>query len=231
MENKGTMQPQRFTSQKAVHARAPRLATAPTQPLSRTLPTRPSESVSSMTPNSNSDSDTDSGAGSDSADSDSDESVSEASSAAESESRLESRDASSRAHQSGGSFLSDYISWDQLPDRCMRDRCLRPLSKLQQQTFMPSGQAKTPKAQPEGLIWQNSGFMTPFNPELLTLKRGQSKQISTAATGVTTGLVSGRPCPQTCLMAQRSISQCMRLYSLLYSLMHCLHSTAQYSIR
>ena len=56
---------------------------------------------------------------------------------------------------------------------------------------MPSGKEASPKAEPGGLIWQNSGFMTPFTPELLTVKHGQIKQISTAATGVCTLLDSG----------------------------------------
>ncbi|KAL0042447.1 hypothetical protein WJX77_012691 [Trebouxia sp. C0004] len=94
----------------------------------------------------------------------------------------DSQSSSSRMNGDGGRFLqaSDHVSsWDQLPDSCLRDRCLRPLSKLQQQNFMTSGHEQSPQAEPGGLIWQNSGFLIPFTPDLVTLKRGQSRQIST----------------------------------------------------
>ncbi len=206
MENKGTVKPRLTSAHKAVAVRPPRPATAPTPPLPRGAPHRPSTSSSGSRSASGRHAASD--ATSHSAESDFDESNSgETDSEASSESVSDDDDdddddndndspsSSSRMNGDGGRFLpaSDHVSsWDQLPDRCLRDRCLRPLSKLQQQNFLTSGKEQHPQAEPEGLIWQNSGFMTPFTPDLVTLKRGQSRQISTAATGVSIVLDSGR---------------------------------------
>lgn len=205
MENKSTMKPRLASAHKAVAVRPPRFVTAPTPPLPRGAPHRPSASSSGSRSASGRHAASD--ATSHSAESGFDESDSgETDSEASSESVSDDDDddddddnnspsSSSRMNGNGGRFLpaSDHVSsWDQLPDRCLRDRCLRPLSKLQQQNFMISGKEQNPQAEPGGLIWQNSGFMTPFKPDLVTLKRGQSRQISTAATGVSTILDSGR---------------------------------------
>ncbi|KAL0041407.1 hypothetical protein WJX79_002332 [Trebouxia sp. C0005] len=65
---------------------------------------------------------------------------------------------------------------------------------------LPRGKEQNPQAEPGGLIWQNSGFLMPFTPDLVTLKRGQSRQISTAATGVSvldSGTVPSLRAPST----------------------------------
>ncbi len=199
MENKGTMKPRLASAHKAVAMRPPRPVTASTPPLPRGAPHRPSASSSGSRSASGRHAASD--ATSHSAESDSGETDSEASSESVSDGDDDDDDeddspsSSSRTNGDGGRFLpaSDHVSSrDQLPDRCLRDRCLRPLSKLQQQNFMTSGKEQNPQAEPGGLVWQNSGFMTPFTPDLVTLKRGQSRQISTAATGVSTVLDSGR---------------------------------------
>ena len=198
MENQGSMKPRLASAQKAVAVRPPRPVTAPTPPLPRGPPYRPSASSSGSRSASSHHAASD--ATSHSPESHSDESdAGETDSEASSESLSDDGDdddppsSSSRMNGGGSTFLqdSDHVSWDQLPDRCLRDRCLRPLSKLQQQNFMTSGKEQNPQAEPGGLIWQNSGFLMPFTPDLVTLKRGQSRQISTAATGVSV-LDSGR---------------------------------------
>ena len=198
MENKGTMKPRLATAHKAVAMRPPRPVTAPTPPLPRGAPHRPSASSSGSRPASGRHAASDAtshSAESDFDESDSGETDSEASSESVSGDDDDSQSSSSRTNRNGGRFLqaSDHVSsWDQLPDRCLRDRCLRPLSKLQQQNFMTSGKEQNPHAEPGGLIWQNSGFLMPFTADLVTLKHGQSRQISTAATGVSTVLDLGR---------------------------------------
>ncbi len=215
MENKGTMKPRVASAHKAVALRPPRPVTASTPPLPRGAPHRPSASSSGSRSASGRHAASD--ATSHSAESyfdesDSGETDSEASSESVSGDDDDDDDepsSSSRMNGDGGRFLpaSDHVSSsDQLPDRCLRDRCLRPLSKLQQQNFMTSGKEQKPQAEPGGLIWQNSGFVTPFTLDLVTLKRGQSRQISTAATGVSTVLDSGRHehqavCAKTCIVA------------------------------
>ncbi|DBA85342.1 TPA: hypothetical protein ACH3X2_006025 [Trebouxia sp. C0005] len=207
MENQGSMKPRLASAQKAVAVRPPRPVTAPTPPLPRGPPYRPSASSSDSRSASSHHAASD--ATSHSPESHSDESdAGETDSEASSESLSDDGDdddppsSSSRMNGGGSTFLqdSDHVSWDQLPDRCLRDRCLRPLSKLQQQNFMTSGKEQNPQAEPGGLIWQNSGFLMPFTPDLVTLKRGQSRQISTAATGVSvldSGTVPSLRAPST----------------------------------
>ena len=204
MENKGTTKPRSASAHKAVAARPPRPVTAPTPPLLKGAPRRPSASSSGARSASGrraASNATSHLAESDSDESDASETDSEASCESVSDDDDEDHDddspsSSSRMNGDGDRFLqaSDHVSsWDQLPDRCLRDRCLRPLSKLQQQNFMTSGTEQNPQAPgPGGIIWQNSGFMTPFIPDLVILKRGQSREISTGATGVSTLLDSGR---------------------------------------
>jgi len=211
MENKSTMKPRLATAHKAVAVRPPRPVTAPAPPLPRGAPHRPSASSSGSRSASGRHAASDAtshSAESDSDESDSGETNSEASSESVSGNDDDSQGSSSRMNGDSGRSLqaSDHVSsWEQLPDRCLRDRCLRPLSKLQQQNFMTSGKEQNPQAEPGGLIWRNSGFMTPFTPDLVTLKRGQSRQISTAATGVSTILDSGRL--QHHLLLQAVLSQ------------------------
>lgn len=170
-----------FASKKAVCPRPPRPGMPLTLPLSRMTQKHISDSNSSTTVSSDPISPSSSG----SQGSRSDDSGSESSSESEHEFDVEqhmlrmsaSEPATTDSHQ--------------LPDQCLRDRCLQPLHKLQQQSFMPGGrQGGNPMAEPPGLVWQDSGFMTPFSPRLVGLKRGESRQISTAASGVTS--VSGR---------------------------------------
>ena len=204
MENKGTMKPRLVSAHKAVTVRPPRPVTAPTPLLPRGAPHRPSAASSGSHSASGRHASSDAtshSAESDFNESDSGETDSEASCESVSsdddddDDDEDSPSSSSRMNGDGGRFLpaSDHVSsWDQLPDRCLRDRCLRPLSKLQQQNFMTSVREQNPQAEPGGLIWQTSGFVIPFTPDLVTLKRGQSRQISTAATGVSAVLDSGR---------------------------------------
>lgn len=169
------MQRSGLASKKALYARPPRPGTAPTPPLSKTTRTHVSASssnsalVASSAPSS-----------SGSHGSDSDDSGSELSFKSES-----GQDFAVEQHRP-----ETAIDLDRLPDSCMKDRCLRPLHKLQEQSFMPSGSHADPMAEPPQLVWQNSGFMTPFTPGLFGPKQGQSRQISTAATGVSS--VQGR---------------------------------------
>ena len=153
--------------------RPPRPFTAPNGSESRALSKRPSHANSSVGNLSGSDSNT----SSDSDESDSDEPDSRSSSDPSSAIDSSRQDSSARSNSKQSDALDE--SPEQLPDRC-----LRPLSKLQQASFMPAGQ-EIGMAEPHGLIWQNSGFMTPFTPEILNIKRGQSRQMSTAATGLT----------------------------------------------
>lgn len=169
-----------FASKKPVHPRPPRPVTDPAPPLSRVTQQHMSDSSSSSTVTP--DSTTPSSSGSQGSDSDD--------SGTESSSESESGSESDVEQQRLGMSHTPPDS-DQLPDRCLRDRCLQSLHKLQQQSFMPGGkQDADPMADPSGLVWQNSGFMTPFSPRLVGLRRGESRQISTAATGVTS--VQGR---------------------------------------
>ena len=179
MENQQTMKKSSFASKKAVHARPPRPVTAPTPTphLSHMTQKRISDSTGSSISTIGSH--------------DSPESGSECSSESDSEPEAETEH---QDHMVRGDMAADS---DQLPDRCLRDRCLRPLHKLQQQSFVPDGKnaerKADPRADPSGLVWQDSGFMTPFTPELLVQRRGQAREISTAATGVTTVQGSGAP--------------------------------------
>ena len=198
MEHQQTMKPAVFASQKAVHVRAHRPTTAP-------LPATPSRRPAGPTSGNHPESDSElaSNASSGSAESDSENSDSEKSdsdASYESESDTEGEAPPFNSHHIGGRVPAhvDHANRDQLPDRCLRDRCLRPVTKLQQETFMPTGKQENLKAEPEGLIWQNSGFMTPFTPELLNLKHGRSKQISSAASGVTTLQDTGKTCQHVC---------------------------------
>lgn len=193
IEHQQTMKPAVFASQKAVHVRPPRPTTAP---LPATPSRRPAGPTSGNRPES--DSELASNASSGSAESDSENSDSDAS--YESESDTESEAPPFNSHRIDGRLPAhvDHADREQLPDRCLRDRCLRPVTKLQQETFMPTGKQENPKAEPQGLIWQNSGFMTPFTPELLNLKHGRSKQISSAASGVTTLQDTGKTCQHVC---------------------------------
>lgn len=114
--------------------------------------------------------------------------------------------------------MSSIVTTDsqQLPDGCLRDRCLQPLHKLQQQSFMPGGrQGGDSTAESLGLVWQDSGFMTPFSPRLVGLKRGESRQISTAATGVTSVSARGE-CPpaQSAVLVLTSLQNHVRQHSL-----------------
>lgn len=187
MQSKSTIKPPASPIQKADREGRPHSAMAPTPPLARAPMLRPSTSSSGRSLVLDSQAMME--ASSDSAESDSGETDSESSCGSESDVEDESsHGASLRMYQASGRFPpdSDQVPWGQLPDRC-----LRPLSKLQQPSFMPSGKAASPKAEPGGLIWQNSGFMMPFTPELLTVKHGQIKQISSSATGISTLLDSG----------------------------------------
>ena len=171
-EGQQTMHRTGVASKKAVCPRPPRPGMPPTLPLSRLTQKHISDSSSSTSVGSDLPSPSNSG----SQGSHSDDSGSESSSESEHESDVE---------QLG---MSPVVSTDsqQLPDGCLRDRCLQPLHKLQQQSFMPGGrQGGDSVAEPTGLVWQDSGFMTPFSPRLVGLPRGESRQISTAATGVT----------------------------------------------
>ena len=153
---------------------------APAPPLSRMAQQHMSDSSSSSVFSSDSTASSSSG----SEGSETDDSGSASSS--ESESGQES---DQEQQELGMSYAT--TDFGQLPDRCLSDRCLQPLHKLQQQSFMPGGkQDAEGVAEPSGLVWQNSGFMTPFSPRLVGPMRGDSRQISTAATGVTS--VQGR---------------------------------------
>ena len=164
-----------FASKKPVYPRPPRPVTAPAPFVSRMVQQHMSDSSSSSSVTS--DSATPSSSGSQGSDSDN--------SGSETSSDSESGSASDVEQQRLGMSRTPQDS-DQLPDRCLRDRCLQPLHKLQQQSFMPGGkQDADPMADPSGLVWQNSGFMTPFSPRLVGPRRGESRQVSTAATGVT----------------------------------------------
>lgn len=177
-----------FASKKAVCPRPPRPGMPPTLLLSRMTQKRISDSSSSTSVSSDPASPSSSG----SQGSHSDDSGSESSSESEHESDVEQLGMSANESPSTDSH--------QIPDGCLGDRCLQPLHKLQQHSFMPGGrQGGDPAAEPLGLVWQNSGFMTPFSPRLVGLKRGESRQISTAATGVTSVSARGtRSCCTVC---------------------------------
>ena len=194
MENQQTLARTGFATKKAVPASPPRPATSPTPA------PNPSPFLSKMTQQRLSDSSGGSVSFSSSESTSAITSRSHASESSDSNSNLSSESGSGYdfdSQQQGqqrsmrGRVAGDF---EQLPDRCLKDRCLRPLHKLQHHSFLPGGKEVDPKAQSSGLIWQDSGFMTPFRPELLSLKRGQSSQISTAATGVTTIHGLGRFC-------------------------------------
>ena len=183
MENQQAWTQAGFATKKAVHARRPPVTSPGPSPdahpllsemTQKRLSVSSSGSVSASMSESALETDSKSHA------SESDDSSPDSSSGSEYESDSEQR---MQQHSIREHVIGDF---EQLSDRCLRDRCLRPLHKLQHQSFLPGGKSVDPKAEPSGLVWQDSGFMTPFTPELLGLKRGQSRQISTAATGVTT---------------------------------------------
>lgn len=179
-EGQQTKQRAVFASKKPVYPRPPRPVTAPAPPLSRMIQPHIPDSSSSSTVSSDSMAPSSSG----SQGSNSDDSGSGSSS--DSDSGQESEEEEQKL---GLSYAT--TDPDQDSDRCLRDRCLQPLHKLQQQSFLPGGtQDADPMAEPSGLVWQNSGFMTPFSSRLVGLRQGHSRQISTAATGVTS--VQGR---------------------------------------
>lgn len=162
-----------LASQKAMNYPPPRPSTAPTAP----QPRMPRKSLTNLS-SSNSSSSLDSGTSSSRSEgSDSHDSGSESSSDFESrqESDADHPRLRRRAHE------HKKTASDQLPE---------PLRKLQQQSFTAGGTHADPMAEPSGLVWQGSGFMIPFTPEMFGPKGGQHWQISTAATGVTS--VPGR---------------------------------------
>ena len=196
------MQRTGFARKKALYPRPPHPFTAPAPPMSRMIQQHVSDTSSSSALSSDLLAPSSSGSqGSDSGDSG-------AESSSESESGQESDEEQQKIEMSHA-----IIDSEQLPDTCLGDRCLQPLHKLQQPSFVPGGkQDADAMAQPSGLVWQNSGFMTPFSPRLVGLRRGDSRQISTAATGVTS--VQGRGtspaacsavvCYLSCLMSHSS---------------------------
>ena len=159
--------------------RPPRPFTAPNGPQSGTAPIRPVQSCQSM--DGASDSASDASSDSDPAESDSGDSQDSSSS---SESQHDVKKGALEGSLGQVADLTQGVGDDEAAMDQLPDRCLRPLSKLQQSSFMPAAQA-APAAESHGLVWQNSGFMTPFTPELLGLKREQSRQTSTAVTGMT----------------------------------------------
>ena len=200
----------KFASKKALPPRPPRPVTAPMPPLCRMIQQHMSDSSSSTALSSDSRTPSSSG----SQESETDDSGSE-----------------SDEEQNVASEMSYGITdLDQLPDRCLRDRCLQPLHKLQQQSFMPCDkQDADAMAEPSGLVWQDSGFMTPFSPRLVGPRRGDSRQISTAATGVTSvqGRGTGPAACSTvvwCLICVFACSRHLQQYSpFLFPTYHCLH--------
>ena len=177
MQGQQTMQRSDLAPKKPVFNRPPRLGTAPTPPLSR----MPRKSLSNLSSSSASSLTSATSSSSDAQESESGDPGSESSSELQQESDME-RPRRGRPHHELVTTASDQLS--ELPCK----------QRQQHHSFTLGGTHADPKAEPPGLVWQDSGFMVPFTPEAFVPKRGQSRQISTAATGVTSVLGRGKQC-------------------------------------